>query len=117
MARFASANACVCSATQKLPPDQQRRYLFNGFLRFFERGARITPHAMLLDDLQWADESTLLLLQFFAQQLERIPLLIIGTYRDVDLDVERPFAEMLETLAHLSTGGRAGWTCKPHSSS
>ena len=82
----------------ELPPEQQRRYLFNGFLEFVERGARITPHAMLFDDLHWADESSLLLLQHFAQQLERIPLLIVGTYRDVDLDVERPFAEMLEAL-------------------
>ena len=82
----------------ELPPAQQRRYLFNSFLEFVERGARITPHALLIDDLHWADESTLLLLQHFAQQLERIPLLIIGTYRDVDLDVQRPFAEMLEAL-------------------
>ena len=82
----------------ELPPAQQRRYLFNSFLEFVERGARITPHVLLIDDLHWADESTLLLLQHFAQQLERIPLLIIGTYRDVDLDVQRPFAEMLEAL-------------------
>ena len=82
----------------ELPPAQQRRYLFNSFLEFVERGARITPHALLIDDLHWADESTLLLLQHFAQQLERIPLLIIGTYRDVDLDIQRPFAEMLEAL-------------------
>ena len=82
----------------ELPPAQQRRYLFNSFLEFVERGARITPHVMLLDDLHWADASTLLLLQHLAQQLDRIPLLIVGTYRDVDLDVERPFAEMLEAL-------------------
>ncbi len=47
----------------------------------------------------------------FAQQLGQMPLLIIGTYRDVDLDVERPFAEMLETLtrqrlAHKMALGR-----------
>ena len=82
----------------ELPPDQQRRYLFNGFLKFVERGARVTPHMMLLDDLHWADESTLLLLQHFAQRLSQIPLLIVGTYRDVDLAIQRPFAEMLETL-------------------
>ena len=82
----------------ELPPDQQRRYLFNSFLEFLSRGSRGTPQALLIDDLQWADESTLLLLQHIAPQLSQIPLLILGTYRDVDLDVERPFAEMLETL-------------------
>ena len=82
----------------KLPSEQQRRYLFSNFLEFVERGARVTPHAILIDDLHWADESTLLLLQHLAQHVAQMPTLIIGTYRDVDHDVERPFAEMLETL-------------------
>ena len=82
----------------ELPPEQQQRYLFNSFLEFFERGARVSPSVILVDDLHWADESTLLLLQHLAQRTAEIPVLFIGTYRDVDLDVERPFAEMLETL-------------------
>ena len=95
----------------ELPPEQRRRYLFNSFLEFLSRGTRVTPQALLIDDLQWADESTLLLLQHLAPQLSQMALLILGTYRDVDLDVERPFAEMLETLtrqrlAHKLTLGR-----------
>lgn len=82
----------------ELPPEQQRRYLFNSFLEFIERGCRLTPHAVLLDDLHWADEPTLLLLQHLAQRLPQIPMLVLGTYRDVELDVDRPFAAMLETL-------------------
>ena len=53
---------------------------------------------MLLDDLQWADESTLLLLQHLAPHLEKMPMLVLGTYRDVELDLQRPFARVLETL-------------------
>ena len=82
----------------ELPPEQQRQFLFSNFLEFVERSARLTPHVILLDDLHWADESTLLLLQHIAQQIAEMPVLIVGTYRDVDLDVARPFAEMLETL-------------------
>ena len=82
----------------ELPPDQQRRYLFNNFLGFVERAARATPHALLIDDLHWADESTLALLQHIAPHLAQMPMLIVGTYRDVDLDAERPFARTLETL-------------------
>ena len=83
----------------ELEPDQQRRYLFSNFLEFVERAAQVTPHVVLLDDLHWGDESSLLLLQHLAQHAAHMPLLVVGTYRDVDLDVERPFAEMLETLA------------------
>ena len=82
----------------ELPPEQQRRYLFNNFLAFFERGARVTPHVILLDDLHWADDSTLLLLAHFTTHLDDFPLLIVGTYRDVDLEVDRPFARTLESL-------------------
>ena len=82
----------------ELPPEQRRRYLFNSFLEFVERAAHVTPQVFLIDDLQWADESTLLLFQHVAQHAPQIPVLIVGTYRDVDLDVQRLFAEMLEAL-------------------
>jgi tetratricopeptide (TPR) repeat protein len=78
----------------ELPPEQQRRYLFNSVLEFLERATRQTPMVMLLDDLHWADESSLLLLEHIAPQLEKLPLLFIGTYRDVELEVGRPFARM-----------------------
>ena len=82
----------------ELPPQQQRRYLFNGFLEFVERAARVSPQVLLIDDLHWADDSTLLLLQHVAEHASEMPLLLVGTYRDVDLDVDRPFAKMLESL-------------------
>ena len=91
-----------------LPPEQQRRFLFRSFLAFVRRGAGVTPQVLLIDDLHWADDSTLLLLQHVVQHTSEIPLLIVGTYRDVDLDVARPFAKMLEAftrqrLAHKVT--------------
>ncbi len=82
----------------ELPPEQQRRYLFNSFLDFVKRASQSTPQVMLVDDLHWADDSTLLLLQHVAQHAREIPLLIVGTYRDVDLEVARPFAKTLEAL-------------------
>ena len=99
----------------ELPPEQQRRFLFSNFLEFVERGARVTPHVMLLDDLHWADDSTLLLFQHVAQHAWEIPLLIVGTYRDVDLEVARPFAKVLEgftrqRLAHKLSLGRLSET-------
>ena len=71
----------------------------------------MTPQVLLIDDLHWADDSTLLLLQYVAQQVSQMPMLIVGTYRDVDLDVARPFAKMLEMftrqrLAHKVALGR-----------
>ncbi len=53
---------------------------------------------LVLDDLHWGEEGTLLLLQYLAPRLSDIPLLIIGTYRDVELDVSRPLAKALQQL-------------------
>ena len=82
----------------EMPPQQQRRFLFKSVTDFLERAAHARSLVVLLDDLQWADESTLLLLQHVAPQLEKMPMLVLGTYRDVELDLQRPFAQVLETL-------------------
>ena len=82
----------------EMPADQQRQYLFTKYREFVERGAQRSPIVVLFDDLHWADESTLLLLEHFAQYLSELPVLAIGTYRDVELEVNRPFARTLEQL-------------------
>ena len=90
----------------ELPPEQQRRYLFNAYREYIERAARSTPIVLVFEDLHWADEPTLLLLQHVAQILSVTPLLLIGTYRDVDLEVSRPFAKTLETMFRQKQAAR-----------
>jgi len=85
-------------APLELPPEQERRYLFNSMQEFMERAGRAQPLFLVLEDLHWAEDSTLLLLQHIAQRLHEMPVLILGTYRDVELDVARPLARALEEL-------------------
>jgi tetratricopeptide (TPR) repeat protein len=82
----------------QLPPEQQRRFLFNAFRSYLERDCRVTPLVVVFEDLHWADEPTLLLLQHLAQTISTMPILAICTYRDVGLEATRPFAGSLETL-------------------
>jgi tetratricopeptide (TPR) repeat protein/tRNA A-37 threonylcarbamoyl transferase component Bud32 len=89
-----------------LPPDQQRHFLLTQFVEYFERATRAVPLVLLFDDLHWADESTLLLLEHLAQYLPRMPILALGTYRDVDLEVGRPFAKCLERLTRQRLADR-----------
>ena len=65
---------------------------------FMERVARLTPVVTFYEDMHWADEPTLLLLENFAKAVGELPILIVMTYRDVDLEVGRPFARTLESL-------------------
>ncbi len=82
----------------ELPPEQERRYLFNSVTEFMTRAARMQPLMLVLEDLHWADEPSMLLLQHLAERLADLPILIVGTYRDVELDVDRPLARALEEL-------------------
>lgn len=82
----------------ELPPDQERRYLFNSLWEFIERAGSARPLVLILDDVHWADESTLLAAEHIAQRLSDIPVLVLATYRDTELDVARPLARTLEVL-------------------
>ena len=90
----------------QLPPEQQRRFLFNAFRSYVERAARVMPVVVVFEDLHWADEPTLLLLQHHAQTLSTTPMLVLCTYRDVELEATRPFAKTLETLVRQKQATR-----------
>ena len=49
-----------------LPPEQQRRYFFNAVGSFVARGSTRFPLLLVMDDVHWADESTLLLIEHMA---------------------------------------------------
>ncbi len=65
----------------ELPPAQQRLYLFQSFSEALARAARTRPCLYILEDLHWADESTLALLTYLANRIAQLPVVIIGTYR------------------------------------
>jgi tetratricopeptide (TPR) repeat protein len=82
----------------ELPPEQERLYLFNSVREFLERVSRVVPVLLVLDDLHWADDATLLLIQHVAQQQDQMAVLTVATYRDIELDAARPLAQTLESL-------------------
>jgi class 3 adenylate cyclase/DNA-binding CsgD family transcriptional regulator/tetratricopeptide (TPR) repeat protein len=82
----------------EIPPAQERRYLFNCVLDSLRRGAQMQPLVIALEDLQWADDSSLLLLLHIAQRVGEMPVLILATYRDVELQFPSPFTRALEEI-------------------
>jgi tRNA A-37 threonylcarbamoyl transferase component Bud32/tetratricopeptide (TPR) repeat protein len=82
----------------ELPAEQQRRYLFNSYREFVERGTLVSPLVVLLDDLHWADESSLLLLEHLARHVPTQRALIIGTYRDLESEISPALARTLANL-------------------
>src|SRR6185369_12681386 len=62
-------------------PEQQRRFTFNSIREYVTRISRDKPQLLVLEDLHWADEPTLLLLEHLAERLASMPCLIVATYR------------------------------------
>jgi len=85
-------------AAAEVPPEEGRRLLLRAWNGFFERAAQTRPILLVLDDVHWADESSLLLLQHLARQLAELPVLVLCTYRDVELGLTRPLAKTLQEL-------------------
>jgi class 3 adenylate cyclase len=54
--------------------------------------------ALIIDDLHWADEPSLLLLRYAAAELASSGLLVVGTYRDVELGRHHPLAGLLAEM-------------------
>jgi DNA-binding SARP family transcriptional activator len=63
-----------------------------------EGAAARRPALLVLDDLHWADRPTLLLLRHLGRMVERAPVLVLGTYRDTDVDRAHPLATTLADL-------------------
>jgi DNA-binding CsgD family transcriptional regulator len=65
------------------PSELRARLLWN-FTQFLSRFAAKRPLLLVLENLHWADSSSLELLHFTARQIANEHILIIGTYNDAD---------------------------------
>lgn len=73
------------------PSPALREEVVEGVVSLLERMATRRPLVLVLEDLQWADECTLLVLRRLGQRLSQVPLAVVVTFRptprSVQLDV------------------------------
>ncbi len=87
------------AAVPELEPQQaQRRFMlvFQRFIGVFAQPEH--PLALFLDDLQWLDIATLDLLESLLVQSDLRHLLLIGAYRDNEIDVIHPLTSKLQAI-------------------
>ena len=80
------------------PQDAQRRFqtVLRRFIGVFARPEH--PLALFLDDLQWLDAATLDLLEDILAQRDIRHLLLIGAYRDNEVDAAHPLMRKLDAI-------------------
>lgn len=78
---------------------QQRFRLFDAIAGFLRRAAARSPLLLIVDNLHWADASSLRLLEFVAPELGDSRILLLATYRDIELNRRHPLSATLGDLA------------------
>ena len=73
--------------------------LFDAVVTFLRNAGESRPLVLVLDDLHAADAPSLLLLRFAVRELGDARVLLVGAYRDIELDRDHP---LTATLAELS---------------
>ncbi|MFB3092719.1 MAG: AAA family ATPase, partial [Dehalococcoidia bacterium] len=81
-----------------LEPQQARFRLFDSITKFFKSITQTQPLMLILDDLHWADRASLRFLQFLTREIGESRLLIVGTYRHMELSRQHPLSETLAQL-------------------
>jgi predicted ATPase len=85
----------------QVSPEQARRGLFNAIVELIARLSRITPLLLLVEDVHWAEEGTLALLTHLARAIKNLPVLLMLTYRDDEVDPAGPLSKTLDELIRL----------------
>ncbi|HVP14230.1 MAG TPA: AAA family ATPase [Terriglobales bacterium] len=79
-------------------PEAERARLFEAIDALLANASQAAPLVVVLDDLHWADKTSLVLLRSLVRSSRPAALLVVGTYRETDLTRTHPLAELLADL-------------------
>jgi len=82
----------------QIDPEHERDRLFEAVSQFITNISKEAPLLVVLDDLQWTDQSSLLLMHYLARGVSRERLLLVGAYRDNEVDDKHPLSPVLTEL-------------------
>jgi class 3 adenylate cyclase/tetratricopeptide (TPR) repeat protein len=81
-----------------LQPDEERFRLLDATASFLLARSRRAPVLVCLDDLQWADKGSIAMLRHLARLAPRGRVLIVGAYRDSEVEKTEALVETLGGL-------------------
>jgi class 3 adenylate cyclase/tetratricopeptide (TPR) repeat protein len=85
----------------RLDPEAERARLFESVGAFLRNATDNRPLVIFLDDLHWCDRPSLALLEFVARGSADRRIVILGAYRDVEVDRVHPLAQTLAALRRM----------------
>jgi class 3 adenylate cyclase len=100
----------LADAPHAAPSDavSERYRLFEAITGLLTGITATHPVMFILDDLQWADKPTVLLLRHLVRSAHDAPLLIIVCYREMELGSDHPLTDLIADLRRESYVTSAG---------
>ena len=86
------------SPNAELSPQAEQQRLFENMVTFCGSLSEARPLLLVLDDAHWADSGSLALMRHLARRIRNKPILLLATYREIEIDEARPFREVLLDL-------------------
>lgn len=83
-------------------PEQSRRILFNSVADLIGRVTARVSLLLLIEDLHWADEGSLSLLEHLARSISALPAMILVNYRDAASDSSEALTASLYRLSRVA---------------
>lgn len=87
-------------------PEAERHRLLAAIRAALVAATAQAPVVLVLDDLHWAGQQTLVMLRYLARTAPVDRLLVIGTFRDTDDEVTEPLASLLADLRRVESADR-----------
>jgi class 3 adenylate cyclase len=89
------------SPTRSAEPQTEQFLLFEAVVDWLAAQSADAPVLLVLDDIHWAAEPTLLLLRHVLRSARELQLLVVATYRDTEIDRTHPLGSLLADLRRI----------------
>lgn len=80
-------------------PEDDRWRLYQAVTSFLRNASTVQPLLIVLEDLHWADRGTLDFLMHLSRNLGGCRMVVVGTYRDIEVDRAHPLSAALAELS------------------
>jgi DNA-binding CsgD family transcriptional regulator/tetratricopeptide (TPR) repeat protein len=94
-AGWAALSPLLPSLVEETSTSHDRLQQFEAVARIFEQASAVSPLLVIVEDLHWADESTLSLLRFVTRAMVNARLLIVCSFRSDELPRRHPLRPFL----------------------
>ena len=90
----------------ELDPHADQERLFDSLVELFQALTRRAPLLIVFEDVHWADSGTLSMVRRLSRHVPAMPMLLVLTYREVELGESRVLSDLLYELSRQRLGER-----------